>query len=493
MSQHYQSLRKHFAQIAHFEHFNALGDWDQATMMPMGGSEGRSDAMATLAGHIHSMRTAPWLMDVIAQAEDEALSHIDRANLREMKRQCLEATAVPQSLVEAKTKAAYKCENAWRSQRNDNDWQGFKPNLEAVMTLVREEAAHRAAASGLAPYDTLLDKFEPGMTAAKIESTFAQVRQFLPGLIQEVCSRQTCEQQAAIEGPFDIQAQEAIGREIMQILGFDFNQGRLDVSSHPFCGGVPGDVRLTTRYRDDDFTGALLGIIHETGHARYEQGLPQALRGQPAGAARSMAVHESQSLFFEMQLGASQAFIEQITPNINRHFKRNFSAGQLIHQATRVKPGLIRVDADEVTYPCHILLRFEAEKALVDGSLTVADLPDFWSAQMQQLLGINTDGDYRNGCMQDIHWTLGELGYFPSYTLGAMYAAQLRFAIEASLGPLDTLITKRQLDKVFAWLNTNIWSQGSLLETDALISAATGEPLNARYLERHLRQRYLGE
>ncbi|MCH4293190.1 carboxypeptidase M32 [Shewanella sp. 3B26] len=493
MSQHYQSLSKHFAQIAHFEHFSALGDWDQATMMPMGGSEGRSDAMATLAGHIHAMRTAPWLMDAIAAAADETLSQAEQANLREMKRQCLEATAVPQALVEAKTKAAYQCENAWRSQRKDNDWQGFKPNLEAVMRLVREEAAHRAAATGLAPYDTLLDKFEPGMTAAKIESTFAQVRQFLPGLIQEVCSRQANEQQATIEGPFDIQAQEAIGREIMQILGFDFEQGRLDVSSHPFCGGVPGDVRLTTRYRDDDFTGALLGIIHETGHARYEQGLPLLLRGQPAGAARSMGVHESQSLFFEMQLGASQAFVELITPNINHHLKRDFSPAQLIHQATRVKPGLIRVDADEVTYPCHILLRFEAEKALVDGSLSVADLPDFWSAQMQQLLGINTDGDYRNGCMQDIHWTLGELGYFPSYTLGAMYAAQLRFAMEASLGPLDSLIANRQLEKVFTWLNTHIWSQGSLLETDALISAATGEPLNARFLERHLRQRYLGE
>lgn len=493
MTTSYLKLKGHFAQISHFEHFSALGDWDQATMMPMGGSEGRSDAMATLAGHIHGLRTAPWLLDEINNAESEPLTADEQANLREMKYQCQQAIAVPQALVEAKTKAAYQCENAWREQRKHNDWLGFKPNLENVMALVREEAGHRAAVTGLSPYDTLLDKFEPGMRAATLETTFAGLRSTLPGLIQQILNKQASEPVIQLDGPFDIGAQEKIGRELMALLGFDFNQGRLDVSSHPFCGGVPGDVRLTTRYREDDFTGALLGIIHETGHARYEQGLPLALRGQPAGLARSMGIHESQSLFFEMQLAASKPFIELITPIINRHLGRDFSPDTLVNLYTRVKPGLIRVDADEVTYPCHILLRFDAEKALMDGSLAVADLPDFWSAGMQALLGINTDGDYRNGCMQDIHWTLGELGYFPSYTLGAMYAAQLRFAMEKTLGPLELAIGQGRLSEVFAWLEQHIWSQGSLMDTDSLIKAATGEALNFRYLEQHLRQRYLGE
>ncbi|MBT1444424.1 carboxypeptidase M32 [Shewanella sp. JM162201] len=493
MSNHYLALKQHFTQISHFEHFSALGDWDQATMMPMGGSEGRSDAMATLAGHIHGMKTASWLADFIDAAATESLTALEQANLREMKRAVMQANALPTELVEAKTKAAYRCENAWREQRKHNDWQGFKPNLEAVMALVREEAAHRAAATGLSPYDTLLDKFEPGITSARLDDIFRPLRGELPDLIRRVRDRQASEQMAPLEGPFPIAAQEAIGRELMQLLGFDFNQGRLDVSSHPFCGGVPGDVRLTTRYSEQEFAGALLGVIHETGHARYEQGLPLALRGQPAGAARSMGIHESQSLFFEMQLGESPAFIDKITPIINRHLHKSFSAAELTYHYSRVKPGLIRVDADEVTYPCHILLRFEAEKALLDGSLSVADLPDFWSSQMSSLLGINTDGDYRNGCMQDIHWTLGELGYFPSYTLGAMYAAQLRAAMEQQLGPLEELIRQNRLAEVFGWLETHIWSQGSIKGTDQLIQAATGESLSGQYLLSHLKRRYLGE
>ncbi|MGL4223289.1 MAG: carboxypeptidase M32, partial [Shewanella sp.] len=221
-------------------------------------------------------------------------------------------------------------------------------------------------------------------------------------------------------------------------------------------------------------------------------GLPKQWRGQPAGLARSMGVHESQSLFCEMQLGANPAFLRQLQPLIKQHFGCDFSAQDLARHYTRVNPGLIRVDADEVTYPCHILLRFEAEKAFIDGSLSVDDLPDFWSSQMQQLLGINTEGNYRDGCMQDIHWAVGELGYFPSYTLGAMYAAQCRFAMERSLGPIENLIDNGQLSQVFNWLGKHIWSKGSLLTTDELIIQATGEPLNGQYLAKHLKQRYLG-
>lgn len=488
----YDKLTAHFQKISHFEHFSALGDWDQAAMMPLGGGSERGDAMAELALHIHTLKTAPHLGDNLALAAQEVLTSEQHANLREMQYQYRQATLVPGELVQAKTKMAYQCENAWREQRKNNDWQGFKPNLKAIIALAREEALIRAQAQNVSPYDALLDKFEPGMTTAKLEQTFGNLKTWLPTLIQNVLEKQACEPTLKLNGPFDIKAQQALGLDVMAYLGFDFNHGRLDISSHPFCGGVPSDVRITTRYNQADFSSAIMGIVHETGHARYEQGLPKQWRGQPAGLARSMGVHESQSLFCEMQLGANPAFLRQLQPLINQHLGCEFSAQDLARHYTRVNPGLIRVDADEVTYPCHILLRFEAEKAFIDGSLSVDDLPDFWSSQMQQLLGINTEGNYRDGCMQDIHWAVGELGYFPSYTLGAMYAAQCRFAMERSLGPIENLIDNGQLSQVFNWLGKHIWSKGSLLTTDELIIQATGEPLNGQYLAKHLKQRYLG-
>lgn len=487
----YDKLTRHFQTISHFEHFSALGDWDQAVMMPIGGSDARTDAMAELASHIHQLKTDPRLPDMLGLAQEESLTAIQAANIREMDYQYQQANLVPADLVEAKTRFGYQCENAWRSQRKNNDWQGFKPNLEAVIAITQEEAQIRSQALGITAYDALLDKFEPGMTTAKLELTFGQMKQWLPSLITQVVEQQKTHPTPSLTGQFCLKGQQALGRDVMQILGFDFNQGRLDTSSHPFCGGVPSDVRLTTRYNESDFTSALMGVIHETGHARYEQGLPNAWRGQPVGMARSMGIHESQSLFCEMQLGRDNAMLNQLNPLINRHLGRQFDAASLQKLYHKVEPGRIRVDADEVTYPCHILLRFEAEKALIDGSLAVADLPDFWSAQMQQLLGINTDGDYQNGCMQDIHWTLGELGYFPSYTLGAMYAAQFRYAIEKQLGNLDSLIANNQLDEIFNWLHTHIWSLGCLYSTDELVLRATGETLNSQHLERHLRQRYL--
>lgn len=297
----YDKLTAHFQKISHFEHFSALGNWDQAAMMPLGGGSERGDAMAELALHIHTLKTAPHLGDNLALAAQEVLTSEQHANLREMQYQYRQATLVPGELVQAKTKMAYQCENAWREQRKNNDWQGFKPNLKAIIALAREEALIRAQAQNIFPYDALLDKFEPGMTTAKLEQTFGNLKTWLPTLIQNVLEKQACEPTLKLNGPFDIKAQQALGRDVMAYLGFDFNHGRLDISSHPFCGGVPSDVRITTRYNEADFNSAIMGIVHETGHARYEQGLPKQWCGQPAGLARSMGVHDSQSLFCEMQ------------------------------------------------------------------------------------------------------------------------------------------------------------------------------------------------
>ncbi|QYJ83348.1 carboxypeptidase M32 [Shewanella aegiceratis] len=487
---HYDALCAAFKQIHHFQHLQALGDWDQATMMPSGGSQGRGEAMAELALHIHTLKTAPSLVDNLSAADEEALTASQKANLREMRYHTLQATALPGELVQQKTALTYACEHAWRQQRKDNDWQGFKPNLEKVIALVREEAQILGEVQDLSPYDALLNKFEPGCQTAALDKVFGELRTWLPEMIQQVQAKQQSWQKVVIPHS-SAASQQALNLDVMRLLGFDFNQGRLDTSSHPFSGGVPGDVRITTRYDEADFITSLYSTIHEVGHARYEQGLPIDWRGQPVGLARSMALHESQSLFFEMQLARSPAMIALLAEKINHHLGSQLTQESLTHLVQRVTPGLIRVDADEVTYPCHIMLRYEVEKGLIDKSLQVADLPEFWDNQMQSLLGLSTRGDDRNGCMQDIHWPVGELGYFPSYSLGAMYAAQFKASMIKALGDIDSLIEQGNITQVMDWLNQNIWSQGSLLTTDELVTQVTGEVLNPVHFKRHLEQRYL--
>src|SRR5690606_576057 len=265
------------------------------------------------------------------------------------------------------------------------------------------------------------------------------------------------------KGPFPIAAQKALCERVMKLLQFDFDRGRLDVSAHPFSGGVPEDVRLTTRYSEDDFEKSLMGTIHETGHGRYEQGRPLAWLGQPVSEARSMAVHESQSLSFEMQLGRSRAFMELLAPLLVEYFGAQpaFEPDNLFKLYTRVTPGFIRVDADEVTYPAHVILRYEIERPLIEGEIEAEDIPALWDAKMEQLLGLDTRGNYKDGPMQDIHWTDGAYGYFPCYTLGAMYAAQWFATLRRTQPTLDADIARGHLDGVFSWLRANIWEPAS--------------------------------
>jgi len=340
----------------------------------------------------------------------------------------------------------------------------------------------------------MLDLYEPGTNTAFLNKLFSHVKTWLPELTQQVQQKQASEDYQTPAGHFPISAQKALGKEVMTLLGFDFNHGRLDVSTHPFCGGVPSDVRMTTRYDESDFVSALMGTVHETGHARYEQGLPKSLTGLPVGQARSMGIHESQSLFFEMQLGRSGPFIERLAPMAAQAFEQKgnpqFHVDNIKTLYTRVKPGFIRVDADEITYPAHVILRYEIERDLINGGIRYQDIPELWDQKMQASLGLSTKDNYKNGCMQDIHWTDGAFGYFPSYTLGAMYAAQFMTTLKQKVD-VDACVRSGDLSPVFNWLAENIWSKASILSTDDLVTAATGEVLNAEYFKHHLEQRYL--
>ena len=492
-NQNYQSLTRTFTRLSRFQHLSAIAGWDMFAMMPPGGSTARGEALAELGVLQHQILTDKKVGDWLRNALQEELNDVEQANLREMTRQYQQAALLPESLVEAKALAGSKCEHAWRTQRPANDWAGFSANLKEVVKLSREEAKIRAQAKGCSPYDALLDIFEPDMASARLDVLFADLKSWLPDLLQRVVDKQSRETLIAPVGPFPVATQRELGLEAMTLLGFDFNAGRLDVSAHPFCGGVPEDVRITTRYDENELLSALFGVVHETGHARYEQNLPRQWLGQPFALARSTAIHESQSLFFEMQLGRSEAFLKRLLPAIIQHFGAQpaFEESNFIAWNQRVKPGFIRVDADEVSYPAHVILRYEIERALINGEIEVDDIPALWHEKMQAWLGLSTEGNYRNGCMQDIHWTDGGFGYFPSYTLGAMYAAQLFQAARNALPGLDEAIAQGDFSALFDWLRQNIWQHGSRFSTSQLIEQATGEALNSRYFRQHLTARYL--
>ncbi|CAH0525946.1 carboxypeptidase M32 [Vibrio hippocampi] len=492
--EYYTKLVEHYKTISNFGHLSAISGWDAAAMMPSGGNEARSQAMAQLSLHIHQLSTAPQLGEWFDKAQSESLNSELSASLREMHRTWQLTTVVPEQLVKAKSLAGSKCEHAWRTQRGDNDWNGFSANFAEVVNLSRQEAQIRADATGLTPYDAMLNIYEPGTTTEQLDKLFGDLTSWLPDLTQQVIDKQSQEKVLMPNERYSIEQQNKLGLEVMKLLGFDFNHGRLDISSHPFCGGVPSDVRITTRYDEQDFTQSLMGIVHETGHARYEQGLPNGLSGLPAGEARSMGIHESQSLLFEMQLGRSNEFINKLSPLATQLFTENnaatFEVANLQKIYTRVQPGFIRVDADELTYPAHVILRYEMERDLMNGVIEYQDIPELWNIKMQQYLGLSTQGNFKDGCMQDIHWTDGSFGYFPSYTLGAMYAAQFMAAMKQTVN-VDEAVRSGDLTPIFHWLSENIWSKGSLLTTDELVKSATGEVLNPLYFQQHLRSRYL--
>ena len=492
MSAYAELCRAHL-RLYRYYHLSSIVGWDRNAMMPPKGNEARAAAQAELSALIHRARTDVRLGEWLREAEQEPLDDLERANLGEMKRDWHEATALPESLVEAKTIAHARCEHAWRRQRPANDWRGFLENFREVVRLAREEARCLSASNGLSRYDALMERYEPGARAADIERLFADLRSWLPDLAARAEAKQRTEKVVAPSGPFAVQDQRLLNRDVMKLLGFDFEAGRLDESAHPFSGGVPEDLRLTTRYREDDLLQSLMGTIHETGHARYEQNLPREWLGQPVGVARSYGIHESQSLSFEMQLARGRAFTGLLAHLLAQRFRRQpaFEAENFHKLLTRVKRGFIRVEADEATYPAHVMLRFEIERALIEGDIEAEDIPALWDEKMEALLGLDTRGNYKDGCLQDAHWTEGAFGYFPSYTLGALYAAQWFAAVRRAVPDLDARIAGGDLAPVFDWLRANIWSQASRWETAELARRASGETLNPAHFRAHLEARYL--
>jgi carboxypeptidase Taq len=491
----YEQLEQEFRRLHAFRGALSLLRWDAAVMMPRGSADVRGEQLAALETEHHALLTTPKVARLLERAEAGAsqLEDWPLANLREMRRQRDHAIATPPSLIARLAKATARAEVFWVEAKKSNDFKLFAPHLEEVVHLVRDKAALLGQARGLAPYDALVDGFTPGISTADIDGIFKSLSRKLPGLISQAIELQAGNPPLPLSGKFSVPRQRSIAMDVLKALGFPFDRGRLDESEHPFTEGVPGDIRVTTRFDATDPFSGLLGAVHETGHAMYDLGLPLKWRDQPVGRDRGLALEESQSLLFEMNLCRSRAFVTYVKPLLDKYLQVSgpeWDESNLYRTLIRVRRSLIRMDADELTYPAHIMLRYDLEKKMLEGSLPVADLPEAWNAQLEQRLNIRPANDME-GCLQDIHWAVGHFGYFPSYALGAVIAGQLNEALRAARPELDQEIAAGQFSGVMEWLRDNVHGVGARLPVQQLMKEATGKPLSAAAYLRYLESKYL--
>jgi carboxypeptidase Taq len=470
-------------------------DWDEQTYMPHQGSAFRGEQMGLLARLRHEMVTAPEVGGLLAEVEGSSLvadpESVPAVNVREIRRSYDRAVKVPKQLVEELARTTTRARQVWVDARKNKDFAIFRPWLEKIVHLKRQEAA--AIGHAGVPYDALLDEYEPGATAAEITRTFAALRDDLVPMVAAIAASGKRPRRDILERDYPVDRQEVFGQAAAAAFGFDFDAGRLDKTAHPFCTGLgPGDCRLTTRYNPRFFNESFFGILHETGHGLYEQGLDPEHFGTPMGSFVSLGIHESQSRLWENQVGRGRPFWEHFFPRARQVFLaslRDVNLEDFIFAINDVQPSFIRVEADEATYNMHIILRFELEQALVSGDLPPADVPCAWNEKFQKSFRL-TPPDDALGCLQDIHWSMGGIGYFPTYTLGNLYAAQFMETARKDLGDLDADFRRGEFGRLKKWLNDKIHRPGQRYRAADLCRRVTGQPLGHRALLTYLRGKY---
>ncbi len=485
------NLAKRWSDIDAVAAASAVLGWDQETFMPAKGQAGRGRALATLAAIRHDLLTEPALSDAVDAAAEVAVDgSLLAAQAREARRHILRATAIPTGLARRTAEVRSRALASWQQARQDNDFGAFEPDLTDVVALARETAdAYVAAGLADQPYDALLDEYEPGATEEDLLPLLSSLRDELSPLVRGAAAGGVVVDESAALGTFPMAAQLALGSGIASQMGYDFEAGRLDTSTHPFTTsfGVH-DVRITWRGEDDDFRPGLFGIMHEVGHALYEQGLPEHYGGTPVGAAASLGIHESQSRLWENQVGRSRPFWEWALPHFKQAFpdKTDTTLAELWPALHTVVPSLIRVEADEATYNLHVVARFEIERALFAGGVSVTDLPELWDDTYEQLLGVRPPSA-ADGVLQDVHWSMGAFGYFPTYTLGNLIAAQLFATLSSELGDVDALMARGDFGPILGWLRKHVHSHGSRYLAADLVEQATGAPLSASHFLAYIR------
>jgi carboxypeptidase Taq len=468
--------------------------WDERTYMPRRGSSLRADQVALLARLTHEMLTAPRIGELLVQLEGSAWNgegSVQKANVREIRRSYLRAIKLPKELVEEIARVTTRAQQVWQEARQANDFAAFQPWLQKIVELKRQEA--QAVGIGETAYDALLDEYEPGATSAAISQVFTALRQELVPLIDALIASGRKPRREILEREYPIAQQEAFGRAAAAAIGFNFEGGRLDVTTHPFCSGIgPGDCRITTRYNPHRFNDAFFGILHEAGHGIYEQGLVPDHYGTPAGSPASLGIHESQSRLWENQVGRSRPFWEHFFPRAQQTFSqalRDVGLEDFVFAINEVQRSFIRVEADEATYNMHIILRFELEQALLSGDLQPAQVPAAWNEKFQKSFGLMPSTPAL-GCLQDIHWSMGGLGYFPTYTLGNLYAAQFMEQARQDLDDLDGDFRRGEFSRLKGWLNEKIHRPGHCNSAADLCRQVTGKPLGHQPLMNYLRRKY---
>lgn len=494
MQHTYQNLVGKLEELGQLEQIMGILHWDQEVIMPTGGAQARGEQLASLAGVIHEKMTDPAIGELLDQLESGASNDFDpyqQCNIRETRRVYDRETKVPTELVQELAELGSRGHHVWAKAREENKYSDFAPVLERLIELKKQWAHH--IQPDQPPYNVLMDVYERGLTMAQVDPIFDRLKTELVLLIRAIQESAYQPDTSFLKGEFPVEKQEALGRTISEALGFDFDKGRLDVSVHPFCGGAdPTDVRITTRYGTDNFMESLFAVIHETGHAMYEQGRMERDRALPVSEALTTGIHESQSLFWERMISKQKAFCEHYLKLFQETFPDNLKdvGLQAFFEAINVsRPSFIRVEADEVTYPMHIILRYEIEKGIFNGTHTVSDLPEVWNNKMQDYLGIRPRTD-TEGVLQDVHWSSGGFGYFPSYTFGAMYACQFYNAFKRDAPGLEDWIRQGNFRAVKDWLNRNIHVKGKLLSTEALLQEVTGEALNPDHFMTYLKNKY---
>lgn len=488
----YKKLRKRAREVALASSASSALGWDMETYMPPKSLPYRAEQLAWLGGLAHRKFVAAQVGEWIAACEQQgfAADSDEGANVREWRRMYDRATKVPTRLVEKLERTRATAGQAWKKARQDSSFALFKPHLDKLLAIAKQMADCWGFKES--PYDALMDGYEPGATASQVKQLFAELEPVIASVLAAARVKSESVSANLLDGHYPVAAQQAFNRKVAEAIGFDFQAGRIDTTTHPFCETLgAGDCRLTTRYNEANFVQSLYGVIHEAGHGMYEQGLPAGEFGMPNGKAVSLGIHESQSRLWENHVGRGPEFWEYWHPVACEHFPdlKRLSPAQITAAVNRVTPSFIRVEADQVTYDLHIALRFDIETKLVEGQLKTADVPAYWNERFEKMFGLKVPKD-SEGCLQDVHWSHGLMGYFATYTLGNLNAAQLMGRAAVEIPELSGKLARGEYQPLLAWLREKIHSKGSRHTPGELIRLATGEPTGVRSHADYLRAKF---
>ena len=486
----YDELLDKIQRISNVQNAAGVLGWDQQVMMPDEGTPARSKQLSALSAVSHDLLVDDEIGELLDELEAEDLDDEQAAVVREVRRSYEREVRVPTDLVEEISEISSEALPAWKEAKAENDFATFAPTLEKLVELKKQYAEHIDPDRD--PYEVLFEDFEPCLPLEQAEAILDEVKATLVPMIEEIRESDVDLAVDSFQGTFPEAQQDELVRDALDVLGYPWERGRLDVAPHPFSTGTMFDARVTTRFDESDPLGALLSTVHEFGHATYTLGLPDEAYGTPLGQARDLSVHESQSRLWENHVGRSQPFWELFLPTFQEQFPEteDVTVQDAYEAANQVyEDNLIRVEADELTYHLHIVIRFEIERELISGDLDVADVPETWNDKYEEYLGIRPETD-SEGCLQDIHWSHGSFGYFPTYSLGSVMAAQLYAAAEDDIGDLDGQIRAGDFDALHEWLTENVHRHGQRYETNELVVEATGEDFTADYFLDYVTEKY---